>query len=94
VDELSRRRLDYLRLLPDAPSFAASLAQQALRRLGDAGLLPLDTLIDASRSVLQRPERTLVRVQLSWLQSAIRKHSAPVHRSCSSPSRRPSHIRT
>lgn len=78
VDELNRRRLDYLRLLPDAPSFAASLAQQALRRLGDAGLLPLDTLIDASHPVLQRPEKTLVRAQLSWLQAAIRKRSAPV----------------
>ena len=76
VDELNRRRLDYLRLLPDAPSFAAAMAQQALRRLDGADLLPLDSLVDASRSVLQRPEKALVRTQLSWLQAAIRKRGA------------------
>jgi hypothetical protein len=74
VDEIEQRRLDYLRLLTVEQSTVVTLAQQALRRLDDAGRLDLDSLLDASRDVLVRREKALARAQLSWLDTAIRRH--------------------
>ncbi|WP_406065934.1 hypothetical protein [Micromonospora sp. NBC_00860] len=64
-DEVAVRASGYLRLLADGPGPVASLAQRALR---DAdGPVEFESLLDTSRVVLGRPEKTLVRAQLSWL---------------------------
>jgi hypothetical protein len=71
--EIEARTLDYARLLPDAPTAVATLAQAALRGLDGAGRLELDTLLAGSTAVLGRADRTLVRTQLSWLDKVARR---------------------
>jgi hypothetical protein len=61
---------DYLRLLADGPAPVATLAQKHLR--GAAS--DLDGLLDASRDVLIRPEKALVRAQLGWLDRLAKRH--------------------
>ena len=58
---------------PTGPSRVAQTAQRALRRLDDAGRLEPDRLVEASRAVLFRPEKHLVRTQLSWLDAVARR---------------------
>ncbi|MFK3984043.1 DUF6493 family protein [Micromonospora sp. NPDC050397] len=65
--ELTERVGRYVRLLPDAHSTIAGLAQAALRRLDEAGGLELDTLLHGSSQLLARPEKMLVKAQLGWL---------------------------
>ncbi|MFI6763251.1 DUF6493 family protein [Micromonospora sp. NPDC050417] len=72
-EELTERVTPYARLLPDAHSTVATLAQRALRRLDDAGGLELDTLLHGSRQLLARPEKMLVKAQLSWLDRVARR---------------------
>lgn len=62
----------YLRLLADGPGPVATAAQRVLRELGDA--VELEMLSDAARTVLTRPEKALVRAQLSWLDRLARQH--------------------
>ncbi|MER6757320.1 DUF6493 family protein [Micromonospora echinofusca] len=69
--EVTARATDYLRLLTDAPAPVATIAQKALRDLPDPDI---DTLLDASRDVLPRPDKTLVRTQLTWLDRLARQH--------------------
>ncbi|WFE52821.1 DUF6493 family protein [Micromonospora sp. WMMD1155] len=70
--EVTARASAYLRLLADAPGPVAGLAQRALR---DAdGDLDLDSVLDTARVVLGRPEKALVRAQLSWLDRLVRQH--------------------
>ncbi|GAB3964373.1 DUF6493 family protein [Actinoallomurus acanthiterrae] len=76
LDELADRARDYAALLPDGPSAVAGMAQDALFRLDDAGRLELDTLLDASRSVLLRREKKLVRAQLKRLDAVARRGDA------------------
>ncbi|MBG0562952.1 DUF7824 domain-containing protein [Actinoplanes aureus] len=64
---------DYARLLPDAPSPIAGLAQRALRAVDDAGLLGVEKLVELSSAVLLRSEKTLVKAQLSWLDRVVRR---------------------
>ncbi|MEV4481798.1 DUF6493 family protein [Micromonospora coxensis] len=71
-DEVAARASAYLRLLADAPGPVATVAQRALRELGDA--VELESLSDAARTVLTRPEKALVRAQLSWLDRLARQH--------------------
>ncbi|MFI7575615.1 hypothetical protein [Micromonospora sp. NPDC049497] len=71
-DEVAARASAYLRLLADAPGPVATAAQRALRDLGDA--VELESLSDAARTVLTRPEKALVRAQLSWLDRLARQH--------------------
>ncbi|WP_433175030.1 DUF6493 family protein [Actinoallomurus sp. CA-150999] len=73
LDELAARARDYAALLPDGPSTVAGMAQDALFRLDDARRLELDTLLDASRSVLLRSEKKLVRAQLKRLDAVARR---------------------
>jgi hypothetical protein len=73
LDELAARTRDYLRLLPDAQPAVAALAQRALRQLDDAGRLDTSVVVEASRAVLFRAERKLVRAQLAWLDAAGRR---------------------
>ncbi|MDG4811336.1 DUF6493 family protein [Micromonospora sp. WMMD1120] len=70
--EVTARASGYLRLLADAPGPVAVLAQRALR--GAGGELELDAVVDAARVVLGRPEKALVRAQLSWLDRLARQH--------------------
>jgi hypothetical protein len=67
VDEAAARALDLVRLLPDAPSTVAGLAQRLVRQVDDAGRLELDTLLKVSEQVLTRTEKGLVKTQLRWL---------------------------
>ncbi|WP_229402399.1 DUF6493 family protein [Micromonospora okii] len=71
TDEVAARATDYLRLLADAPAPVATVAQKALRELPD---LELEALLDTSREVLLRPDKTLVRGQLAWLDRLARRH--------------------
>ncbi|MYW00862.1 DUF6493 family protein [Streptomyces sp. SID3343] len=73
-DELAARTTAYLRLLPDAPSPVAGLAQDVLRGLDAAGRLSAEQVAEASRSVLFRAEKKLVRTQLTWLGQALKRH--------------------
>jgi hypothetical protein len=73
LDELAARTREYLRLLPDAQPAVAELAQRALRRLDDADRLDRSALVEASRAVLFRTERKLVRAQLTWVAAAARR---------------------
>ncbi|GIJ28522.1 hypothetical protein Vqi01_36840 [Micromonospora qiuiae] len=68
--EITARRTDYLRLLTDAPAPVATMAQKALRELPD---LAVESIIDASGQVLTRPEKALVRTQLTWLDRLARQ---------------------
>ncbi|MEH1015931.1 DUF6493 family protein [Micromonospora sp. CPCC 206060] len=71
ADEVAARATDYLRLLADAPATVATMAQKALRELPD---LELDAVLDTSREVLVRPDKALVRGQLTWLDRLARRH--------------------
>ncbi|MEU8423995.1 DUF6493 family protein [Micromonospora sp. NPDC048835] len=70
--EVTARSGAYLRLLADAPGPVAALAQRALRDAGSD--LALESVLDTARVVLGRPEKTLVRAQLSWLDRLARQH--------------------
>jgi len=72
-DELAGHTADYARLLVDAPSTVAGMAQRALRRVDDAGRLEFETLMEASAATLVRPEKGLVKAQLSWLEKVARR---------------------
>nr|BFE72614.1 hypothetical protein GCM10020092_059150 [Actinoplanes digitatis] len=73
VDELAAFAPEYARLLPDAPSTVAALAQRALRAVGDAVRLELDTLLPASPPTLLRKEKNVVKAQLALLDRAVRR---------------------
>jgi hypothetical protein len=75
-EEIGHRRLDYLRLMLAEPKPVATMAQRAVRDLDAAGLLELDSLLDVSRHVLARPDKSLVRTQLSWLDATARRDRA------------------
>jgi hypothetical protein len=70
LGELEAHVSDYLALL-GGPLAVASAGQQALRVLDDAGRLELSSLAAASSAVLGRPEKKLVRAQLSWLHARL-----------------------
>ncbi|WP_377272302.1 DUF6493 family protein [Peterkaempfera sp. SMS 1(5)a] len=72
-EEQADRVPTYLRLLPDAHSTVAGHAQQVLVALDDAGRIDAEQLAEASRAVLFRSEKKLVRAQLSWLDRAARR---------------------
>ncbi|MEU8264613.1 DUF6493 family protein [Micromonospora sp. NPDC048999] len=69
--EVTARAATHLRLLADGPGPVAAMSQRALRGL--AGDVELESLLDASRAVLTRPEKALVRGQLSWLDRLARQ---------------------
>ncbi|QOC95326.1 hypothetical protein D0Q02_16650 [Micromonospora craniellae] len=69
--EIAARATDHLRLLTDAPAPVATMAQKALRQVPD---LELESVLDASRQVLTRPDKALVRTQLTWLDKLARQH--------------------
>jgi hypothetical protein len=67
AEEIAGHAADYGSLLARAPSPVATVAQRALRAADDAGLLELETLLEVSAAALGRGEKTLVRVQVAWL---------------------------
>ncbi|MFU8850813.1 hypothetical protein ACNAW0_07485 [Micromonospora sp. SL1-18] len=69
--EVAARSATHLRLLADGPGPVAAMSQRALRSL--AGDVDLESLLDVSRAVLTRPEKSLVRGQLSWLDRLARQ---------------------
>ncbi|MFG1712464.1 hypothetical protein [Micromonospora sp. NPDC049203] len=71
-DEVATRSSAYLRLLTDGPGPVARLAQRTLRQAGDAA--EPEALWEAARTVLARPEKALVRAQVSWLDRLARQH--------------------
>jgi len=70
VGEVTSRTADYVALLPDSHSVVATMAQRELCRLHEAGQLAAGTLCQASRLVLTRTEKTLIRAQLRVLDAA------------------------
>ncbi|MFI0470575.1 DUF6493 family protein [Saccharopolyspora sp. 5N102] len=76
LDELAPRGGDYAALVPDSHSTVAGMAQRELQRLDEANRLEVDVLLDVSRAMFFRPEKKLVRAQLSWLDKAIRRGRA------------------
>ncbi|TDC38814.1 hypothetical protein E1211_06045 [Micromonospora sp. 15K316] len=69
--EALSRSAPYLRLLADAPGPVATLAQRTLQGLGET--VELEAILDAARTVLTRPEKGLVRTQLTWLDRVARQ---------------------
>ncbi|MFG2082191.1 hypothetical protein ACGFI5_17660 [Micromonospora tulbaghiae] len=72
LDEVAVRSSAYLRLLADGPGPVARAAQRTLREAGDAA--EPEALWEAARTVLARPEKALVRAQVSWLDRLARQH--------------------
>ncbi|MFD0477488.1 DUF6493 family protein [Nonomuraea thailandensis] len=72
-DEVSKRRNDYLRLLPVAPGAVAEPMLRHLRRLED--LDPGD-VTEAVRALLSRGERKLLTAGLTWLDEVARDPAA------------------
>ncbi|MDX8147745.1 DUF6493 family protein [Lentzea sp. BCCO 10_0061] len=67
LDETAEHARDYVAMLPDSRSVVASLAQDRLKALDEAGKLDFDLLADASRWVFGRTEKKLIHAQLTWL---------------------------
>ncbi|RDI35030.1 DUF6493 family protein [Lentzea flaviverrucosa] len=67
LDETAEHARDYVAMLPDSRSPVATLAQDRLKALDEAGKLDFDLLADASRWVFGRTEKKLIRTQLTWL---------------------------
>ncbi|MEU3642009.1 DUF6493 family protein [Lentzea sp. NPDC034063] len=67
LDETAEHARDYVAMLPDSRSVVATLAQDRLKALDEAGRLDFDLLTDASRWVFGRTEKKLIRAQLTWL---------------------------
>ncbi|MFB4264006.1 DUF6493 family protein [Nonomuraea sp. GTA35] len=72
-DEVSKRRHDYLRLLPVAPGAVAEPMLRHLRRLED---LDPDEVTEAVRALLSRGERKLLTAGLTWLDEVARDPAA------------------
>ncbi|BAL90698.1 hypothetical protein AMIS_54780 [Actinoplanes missouriensis 431] len=66
----------YLRLLAAAPSPVAGLAQRASRSAWESGELEWERVLEVSGEVLARPEKALVKAQLSWLDRVARRDPA------------------
>ena len=73
--ENARFLRDHVAML-DLSSLVAAYGQEVLRGLDEAGLLEEDVLSEVCERVLLRPEKKLVRVQLSWLDRAARREPA------------------
>lgn len=67
---------DYLRLVETGNATVAGMAQRVLRGVDDAGLLAWDTLRDIAGVALNRPEKTLVKAQATWLRQVARRNTA------------------
>lgn len=66
-EETAARQRSHVQLLGDGNGPCAKYAQRALRAADDVGLLDRETLLEASRLVLARPDKGLATTQLGWL---------------------------
>ncbi|HWS34814.1 MAG TPA: DUF6493 family protein, partial [Actinoplanes sp.] len=73
LDEMTAATGDHATLAAGAPSPIAGAAQRALRAVDEAGRLEFETLLEVSAAVLLRPEKVLVKAQLSWLEKVARR---------------------
>lgn len=71
--EVTDRATIYLKLLSDGAGSVATMAQKVLRTADEAGTLELESVLDASRTVLGRSEKGLVKAQLIWLEKLARR---------------------
>lgn len=72
VAECAGRVEFYSRMLTEGRSTAAAHAQNVLAELHNEGALASADVVSLSRAVLARPEKKLVRAQLSWLDRTVR----------------------
>ncbi|GAB3838791.1 DUF6493 family protein [Dactylosporangium cerinum] len=71
--EIAARTTIYLKLLTDAIGAVATMAQKVLKAADADGTLELESLLDASRTVLGRSEKGLVKAQLIWLEKLAKR---------------------
>lgn len=71
--EVATRVADHLRLLPDAYSVVAGIAQAALRAADEAGSLGPGVAVEAGHAVLQRTDKKLFRDQVKWLDAVAQR---------------------
>lgn len=72
-DERAAHTLTWVRMLPDGHALVAALAQEVLAELDETGQLETGHLAEASRAALFRPEKKIVRAQLTMLDKAIKR---------------------
>ncbi|GLY28719.1 DUF6493 family protein [Kineosporia sp. NBRC 101731] len=72
ADEIAARTGQYLSLVAGAPANVATVAQQRLRALDEAGRLPGPVLAATTTAIMVRPDKGLFRGQLTWLRSAMK----------------------
>ncbi|TQS25520.1 DUF6493 family protein [Microbispora sp. KK1-11] len=63
---------DLARLAPTAPGPVVQLAVSELRRADDAGLLSDELFAEATKTLMFRPEKKIVRAALTWAQAGTR----------------------
>jgi hypothetical protein len=66
---------DYLALLDGSPP-VVDYAQEVLAGVDEAGLIEPEFVVEAGERVLLRPEKKIVRAQLSWLDKAAKRDPA------------------
>lgn len=69
TEELRRDRGELVRLVSGTPSFAATFAVDALRRLEQSEPLPDEALRELSAAVFARSEKAIATKQLTWIGS-------------------------
>jgi hypothetical protein len=72
-DDFAAHRQEYVGMLSSPHLSVAGAAQAALLALDDAGRLPVEALMEASRAILLRPEKKLVHAQLTRLDRVARQ---------------------
>ncbi|MET9882040.1 DUF6493 family protein [Streptomyces sp. NPDC006430] len=77
--EERERTAEWIAMAADGPSPLAGHAQQVLAQLFDGGQLSTERLVAMSQRVLLRPEKKLVRAQLTLLGKALRRDPAARH---------------
>ncbi|XVU29565.1 hypothetical protein ACQPZJ_21550 [Actinoplanes sp. CA-054009] len=77
VVECAEERQEYLGMLSSPQVAVADLALRALRAVHDAGLLEVEAVVEAAYAILPRPEKKLVRAQLTWLTTALDRTPDP-----------------
>lgn len=77
LDERAANQQAYLTMVSSPHSTVVAIALESLRTVDDAGLLDTAAVADAALSVLSRREKTLVRAQLAWLDSALTRKPSP-----------------
>ncbi|MEU1803994.1 DUF6493 family protein [Streptomyces sp. NPDC019937] len=75
-DERAAHTLTWVRMLPDGHALVAARAQEVLAELDEAGRLETEHLAEASRAALFRPEKKIVRAQLTMLDKAMKRDRA------------------